>query len=165
VKFAQKHARCVGCVAEKWGQGFVPPEVGHDPVLVVIGQGPGEQEALHSRPFHDQAPSGSMLNQWLYTAGIPRSKCILMNAVWCWLPEKFQNGLPRGNRAPTKAEKKECFIRHIQPYIIKEKLDSPRKEWVTVGAAATQSVLGVEGSVEKLTGVTHRIEEWGNGNF
>ena len=47
-----KPKACEKCPAYEWGVGFVPPENLTTHRFALVGQGPGETEALTSRPFH-----------------------------------------------------------------------------------------------------------------
>lgn len=151
-----KPPTCEGCPAYGWGVGFVPPEVPtRQRDLTVVGQGPGETEAHTSRPFHPDAPSGRMLTRWLHEAGWQRTRALITNVVWCWLPEAKPKGIPRGNRSPTAAEVHHCRRAHLDPLLATLQ---PNDLVVTVGAPATSSLLGVE-KVSKYIGTINYRED------
>lgn len=64
------------------GRTVVPPSGAEDPELVIVGEGPGEQEVRQGRPF--VGPSGKKLDELLREAGgIRRSQVWISNAVLC----------------------------------------------------------------------------------
>ena len=145
---APKPDSCRGCPAYEWGVGFVPPEF---PARVVdqiaIGQGPGETEANFSQPFHPEAPAGRTLNRWLNAAGLQRTRTLITNVVWCWMPAGKPKGRPVGNREPTPEEIEFCRRAHLDP-LLEQFPEQPR---ILLGAPATRSLLGVE-TVSKYNG-------------
>lgn len=81
--------------------------------LVVIGEGPGEQEDLRGEPF--VGPAGQMLDKMLENVlGLPRNKVYILNVVKC---------RPPGNRDPKPEEVAACRpfmdaqIRALQPKV------------------------------------------------
>ena len=147
---------CMDCPAYSYGVGFVEPEVPKTQRdLTVVGQGPGETEALFSRPFHPEAPSGRMLTRWLNEAGFLRTRVLLTNVVWCWMPAAKPKGFPKGNREPTKAEISYCRRVHLDPLLATLGSDDLI---VTVGAPATGSLLQIEG-VSKYLGTFNYRED------
>ncbi|MBE6527140.1 MAG: uracil-DNA glycosylase [Thermoplasmata archaeon] len=66
------------------------------PVLLV-GEGPGENEDLKGMPFIGRA--GSILDGIMAEAGLPREKVLITNTVKC---------RPPGNRDPTEEEMAAC---------------------------------------------------------
>ena len=149
---------CVGCPAHDSGHavGFVPPSGPPAPAWVVVGQGPGQQEAQYGAPFWPQAPSGRMLRGWLHESGIDERTVAFGNVVQCWLPAERMNGeLGKGSRPPTLAEVKHCWRAHVGPWLYAA---PPSAHVLTVGAPATRWLLGLEDKApaENLAGLTHR---------
>ncbi len=111
-----------------------------------VGQGPGEMEARFSQPFHPNAPSGHLLNQWIYSAGLQRTEVLLTNVVWCWMPASKVRGCARGSREPTEDETTFCMQAHLRPLLAEYGFidDQPedRKVIVTIGAPASRTFLG-----------------------
>ena len=146
---AKKPSSCTGCPALNWGVGFVPPEV---PVRqidqILVGQGPGETEAKFSRPFHPEAPAGRTMTRWLNEAGLQRTRTLLTNVVWCWMPKAKPKGMPVGNREPTAPEISFCRSAHLDPFLKEYSEEIPR---ILVGAPAARSFLGVE-AISKYNG-------------
>lgn len=111
--------------------------VGHTKTpLLLVGEGPGEDEDLQGEPFVGRA--GKLLDRILEAAEIKRDAIYITNVVKC---------RPKGNRTPTVAEIKECLpylyweIQLIQPSII-----------VPLGATAFKGLLDPEGSIMKSRG-------------
>ena len=76
----------------------------------VIGEGPGQQEDRHGKPFQPKAPAGKLLHKVLTSHGIDLYKdCKTVNATDCRPMDKDGN-----NRAPTKNEVKCCVHRKIK---------------------------------------------------
>lgn len=101
-----------------------------DADLMVIGEGPGEQEDLTGEPFVGAA--GQMLDKMLENVlGLPRPKVYIANVVKCRPPE---------NRNPTPEEAAICKpflerqIRAVQPKIL-----------LVLGGVALSQVLGING--------------------
>jgi DNA polymerase len=101
-----------------------------DADLMVIGEGPGEQEDLTGEPFVGAA--GQMLDKMLENVlSLPRPKVYIANVVKCRPPE---------NRNPTPEESAVCKpflerqIRAVQPKIL-----------LVLGSVALSQVLGING--------------------
>lgn len=149
---------CAGCPAHESGHavGFVPPTGPPDPAWVVVGQGPGQQEAIFGAPFWPTAPSGRMLRGWLHDAGIDERTVAFGNIVQCWLPSTRLGGeLGKGSRPPTAAEIQHCWRAHVGGWLTSL---SDRAHILSVGAPATRFLLGLgdKAPAENLAGVTHR---------
>lgn len=154
----ERPAGCAGCPAHESGHavGFVPPTGPAEPTFVVVGQGPGQQEAIYGSPFWPQAPSGRMLRGWLHDAGIDERTVAFGNIVQCWLPATRMNGdLGKGSRPPTAAETLHCWRAHVGRWLLGR---PPQAHILAVGAPASRFLLGLEdgASAEHLAGVTHR---------
>lgn len=137
----QKPPACVGCPAYDWGVGFVPPQGHSDSCWAIVGQGPGEQEARTGEPFFENAPSGYRLTRWLYRADFSRRDFFITNVVWCWLPEKYVKGIPKGNRAPRVEEVRFCGRAHWGPAL--EAL--PNLEGIIPVGVPAQEAFGLPG--------------------
>lgn len=59
----------------------VPPEGPRDPELVLVGEAPGYWEERKRQPF--VGPSGVMLNDLLWRAGIKRDRIWITNTILC----------------------------------------------------------------------------------
>ena len=154
--YAPKPPACSGCPAEKWSVGFCPPTIPKNPRMVLVGQGPGQQEAWNSKPFFHLAPIGERLNKWLYRSGWSRSWLSIGNLVQCWLPKTKRQGSPDGNREPTKAEMEWCWNAHVGPWL----KSGENLIVVPVGIPAAKFLLGIpEGKgAEKFLGTMNDVE-------
>jgi DNA polymerase len=114
-----------------FGHGRVPCN------LMLIGEGPGEQEDLQGLPFVGRA--GQLLTKILESVEISREKDIyITNIVKC---------RPPGNRAPLSNETEACFpYLEAQIQIIKPKII------LLAGAPSTKVVLGKTEPMSKMRG-------------
>ena len=114
-------------------------------------------EARFSQPFYPQAPAGGKLTSWLHQAGLQRTRVLITNIVWCWLPKAKPKGLPVGNREPTTSEVAACYERHLRPCLTGLGFDKPNTYIVPVGAPATRFFLDLEKGADKYLGtITQR---------
>ncbi|MGI5922050.1 MAG: uracil-DNA glycosylase [Syntrophomonadaceae bacterium] len=104
--------------------------------LMLIGEGPGQDEDIKGIPFVGRA--GQLLDKILSAATIDRNKIYIANVVKC---------RPPGNRLPNPDEFKECRnyleaqIRIIKPRII-----------VCLGALASQVVIDPRARIGQIRG-------------
>ncbi len=104
--------------------------------LMLIGEGPGQDEDIQGRPFVGKA--GQLLDKILEAAGIQRSQVYIGNVVKC---------RPPGNRLPNPDEVKECRkylerqIKLIRPSII-----------VCLGSMASQTVIDPNAKITRIRG-------------
>ncbi len=156
MSYAQKPKACKGCKAYEWGVGFVPPSIPKGARMILVGQGPGQEEAWNSKPFFHLAPIGERLNKWLYRSSWSRTHLAIGNLVQCWLPKVKRQGSPDGNREPTKAEVQWCWNAHVGPWLHSH--DSLIK--VPVGIPAARFLLGIpeDRGAEKFLGTMNDVE-------
>ena len=106
--------------------------------ILLIGEGPGAQEDAQGLPF--VGPAGELLNRMLAAIGLDRQTHVLISNSVFWRP--------LGNRTPNDGELAVC-----RPFIARLiELNCP-KIIVTLGAAATKSLLDV-------TGITRARGKW-----
>jgi len=105
--------------------------------LMVIGEGPGQQEDDTGRPFVGRA--GQLLDRILASVGLDSERdAYICNVVKC---------RPPANRRPTPAEMAACRpwldaqINLVNPPLI-----------VLAGATAVEGVLGIRGGISRLRG-------------
>lgn len=105
--------------------------------LMIIGEGPGEQEDRQGIPFVGRA--GQLLSKILEAGAIDRqNETYICNVVKC---------RPPGNRVPTPAEKKAC-----RPYLDTQiRLVNP-KIIVLAGSTALQSLMPIKEPISKIRG-------------
>lgn len=109
----KKVSRCTRCSLARtrnnivFGQGVTSPEV------LVVGEGPGEEEDKQGLPFVGKA--GILLDKMLFAIGLERNKnCYIANIVKCRPPQ---------NRVPFPDEQSACFsFLETQIHILKPKM-------------------------------------------
>lgn len=106
---------------------------GEKAVLMLIGEAPGEQEALQGKPFVGKA--GKNLEGFLEVLGLRRGEIYVTNTVKL-RPTKISAAGRRVNRPPTR-EEKELF----RPWLMKEIALVRPDALVTLGNVALQSFI------------------------
>ena len=109
-----------------------------NPVLMLIGEAPGEQESLQGRPFVGKA--GKNLDHFLMLAGLEREQIYISNAVKI-RPTKVGKTGRISNRPPTKEE-----IALFRPWLMREINEIRPRMIATLGNVPLGAVTG-----EKLT--------------
>ncbi|MBQ8619969.1 MAG: uracil-DNA glycosylase [Clostridia bacterium] len=116
------------------------------PVLMLIGEAPGEQESLQGRPFVGKA--GKNLDHFLELAGLKREEIYISNAVKI-RPTKVSKTGRVSNRPPTKEE-----IALFRPWLLREIAEVKPKMIATLGnvplgavTASRQTIGSVHGTV------------------
>lgn len=95
---------CTACPLHETRTHVVFGEGNPSSPLVLVGEGPGEQEDLSGRPFVGRA--GQMLDQALADNGLSRDDVYICNTVKCRACEI--NGTRKVNRPPTDVEAAAC---------------------------------------------------------
>jgi DNA polymerase len=109
--------------------------------LVIIGEGPGEEEDRQGKPFVGRA--GQLLTKMLDSVGLTREEVYICNIVKC---------RPPGNRNPEPEEIAACApflsgqLAAIQPSVI-----------CTLGTFATQHILRTREPISRLRGQLHHL--------
>jgi DNA polymerase len=128
---------CTGCPLHGERKNAVPGEGVAQPLVLVIGEGPGADEDASGRPFVGKA--GQLLDKMLAAVGLSREKnCFIANIVKC---------RPPNNRDPLPEETAPCsrfLIRQIE-------LLNP-KVILCLGRISTQTLLKTDASLGKLRG-------------
>ena len=119
-----------GCTQKVPGQGDV-----HAP-LMLIGEGPGEQEDRQGLAF--VGPAGQLLTKMLTAIQLPRERVYICNVVKCRPPK---------NRQPTPEEIQAC-IGHLRAQVA---LVKPRVI-LLLGATAVTAVLGPDYRITRCRG-------------
>lgn len=109
-----------------FGEGCHP-----NPVLMLVGEAPGEQETLQGRPFVGKA--GKNLSAFLETIGLERSALYVSNVVKV-RPTKMSAAGRLVNRPPSR-EEKELFT----PWLMREIAIVRPDALVTLGNVALQA--------------------------
>ena len=118
---------------------------------VLIGEAPGEQEALQGRPFVGKA--GKNLDELLELAGLERESLYITNTVK-FRPTKISAAGRTVNRPPTK-EEIELFL----PWLKKEIALIAPKRIVTLGNVPLKALLGAKATIGEMHG---RYTQWQN---
>ncbi len=112
--------------------------------VMVVGEGPGENEDRLGRPFVGRA--GELLDRMLLAIGLPREDVFICNTVKC--RPTFDDGVRLRNRAPDPAE-----LRNCRPYL-DEQIEIVRPRVIlAVGAPAAKSFMGETFSITKQRGI------------
>lgn len=109
-----------------FGEGLHP-----NPVLMLVGEAPGEQETMQGRPFVGKA--GKNLTAFLETVGLERSRLYVSNVVKV-RPTKVSAAGRLVNRPPSR-EEKELFT----PWLMREIAIVRPDALVTLGNVALQA--------------------------
>ena len=114
------------------------------PRLLLVGEAPGEQETLLSRPFVGKA--GKNLDRFLELAGLRREEIYITNAVKL-RPTKVGRTGRVSNRPPTREE-----TLLFRPWLLRElRLISPRVV-ATLGNVPLRALCGAKATVGELHG-------------
>lgn len=119
-----------GCIQKVPGQGDPHAD------LMLIGEGPGEQEDRQGLAF--VGPAGQLLTKMLAAIHLPRERVYICNVVKCRPPR---------NRQPSPEEMQAC-IGHLRAQVA---LVKPRVI-LLLGATAVSAVLGPEHRITKCHG-------------
>jgi len=129
--------KCTSCDLSKTRKNVVVGKGNEAAHIVIIGEGPGEQEDITGLPFVGRA--GKMLDTALSSVDIDSLEdCYITNIVKC---------RPPNNRKPRSNESEACM-----PWLT-EQIDllSP-KIIILAGSTAVQSFLGIKEPISKLRG-------------
>ncbi|NLB91311.1 MAG: uracil-DNA glycosylase [Clostridiales bacterium] len=124
---------CEKCPLGKTSIKKVPGQGSGSSPLMLVGEGPGQQEDRTGIAFI--GPAGQLLTKMLQSIGVDRKKVYITNIVKC---------RPPGNRLPNGQEQKACmdYLR-MQVALVKPKVI------LLLGAAATQGILGEDFRITK----------------
>ena len=131
---------CTRCALHEGRFNAVPGVGVLDPLVMVIGEGPGADEDRRGLPFVGRA--GQFLDKWLEAIGLSRSSnAYITNIVKCRPPE---------NRDPRPAESDACM-----PYL-REQIELVRPQTIlTVGRIASGLLIGTGAGIGGLRGRTY----------
>jgi DNA polymerase len=134
---ARQVAACTACALHRERRNTVAGEGAIDPLVMVIGEGPGAEEDRSGKPFVGRA--GNYLDRWLAAIDLDRkSNCFIGNIVKC---------RPPGNRDPLPEESAACL-----PYLKRQIEILKPKTILTLGRIATQILCGRSEGIGKLRG-------------
>ncbi|HOH60427.1 MAG: uracil-DNA glycosylase [Candidatus Cloacimonetes bacterium] len=124
-ELSSRYSDCHKCPLADGRIKLVYGEGNHDADIMLIGEGPGEQENLSGRPFVGAA--GQLLDKMLAAINIRREEIYIANIVKC---------RPPGNRNPNAEERLACM-----PYLIEQIGIIRPKVLLIMGLVAAQSLL------------------------
>jgi uracil-DNA glycosylase family 4 len=125
-----------GCTLKKRATQLVFADGNPDAEIMLVGEGPGEQEDLVGKPFVGRA--GQLLDRMLAAIGLDRTKVYIANMV-PWRPP--------GNRDPSPEEMALCT-----PFLLRQvELVAPRL-LVTLGNVPTKSLFGTTNGITRMRG-------------
>lgn len=130
---------CTRCPLHEGRMKAVPGQGVFDPLVMVIGEGPGADEDRRGLPFVGRA--GQFLDKWLEAIDLDRStNAYIGNIVKC---------RPPNNRDPRPNESEACL-----PYL-REQIELIRPQAVlTVGRVASGILIGTKAGIGSLRGRT-----------
>ncbi len=134
---------CQRCSLRSEAKQVVPGEGNPKAHLMLIGEGPGQEEDEQGRPFVGTA--GKLLDKIIAASQLKREQIYIANVIKCRPPR---------NRTPQPKEIEECKpwldlqIAAIRPDLI-----------VCLGLTAARTVLGVNDSLQNLRGRWHQFGE------
>lgn len=137
-KLNEKILRCTRCQLARTRNNVVPGMGVKNPLVLVIGEGPGHDEDVKGLPFVGKA--GMLLDKMLNAIDLDRNKnCYIANIVKCRPPE---------NRNPLPQEMDACFsFLQSQIHILKPKMI------LCLGKIAIEKVLNQSISITQSHGV------------
>ncbi len=131
---------CTDCPLHESRTQTVFGEGNPDARVMIVGEGPGQEEDRTGRPFVGR--SGELLDKQIAAMGFTREQVYIANVVKCRPPD---------NRTPTPAEADTCggnYLRRqietIRPAVI-----------LTVGGPAAKLLLGTSSGITRLRGNWH----------
>jgi uracil-DNA glycosylase family 4 len=134
---------CNACPLSMGRTNAVPGEGPLDPLVMIIGEGPGYNEDQEGRPF--VGPAGQYLDKWLDAIGLVRGSNVWIgNVVKCRPPE---------NRDPRPEESDACI-----PYL-REQIALVRPRLImTVGRISMRLLTGTTQGITRVHGSFYRYE-------
>ncbi len=134
---AQKVSSCKKCILGTTRINVVPGEGVEHPYVMVIGEGPGEEEDKTGRPFVGKA--GQLLDKMLASINLDREcNCYIANIVKCRPPQ---------NRTPLPQEAQACSE------YLKAQIDTAKPKMIlAMGRTAVQNLLQTSEGINALRG-------------
>lgn len=132
----QEIGDCTRCPLHVGRTNVVHTEGNQKARLMFVGEAPGADEDLQSRPFVGRA--GQLLTKIIEAIGFKREEVLIGNINRC---------RPPGNRAPTAEEAAMC-----KPYLLREIASAQPKVIVVLGNTATRNLLDTREGITRLRG-------------
>jgi len=131
-----------GCTLKKRATQLVFADGNPEAEIMLVGEGPGEQEDQQGKPFVGRA--GQLLDRMLAAIGLDRTKVYIANMV-PWRPP--------GNRDPSPEELALCT-----PFLVRQvELVAP-KLLVTLGNVPTKSLFQTGSGITRMRGQWKELE-------
>ena len=137
--FEQIHAEigdCTRCPLHQQRTHVVHTEGNRKARLMFVGEAPGADEDIQSRPFVGRA--GQLLTKIIEAIGMKREEVLIGNVNRC---------RPPGNRAPTTEEAETC-----KPYLLREIAVVQPEVIVVLGNTAMKNLLNTREGITRLRG-------------
>ena len=136
-KLNSECVECTSCNLSETRKNVVVGKGNESAQVVIIGEGPGEQEDITGLPFVGRA--GKMLDTALSSVDIdPLEDCYITNIVKC---------RPPNNRKPSAVESEACM-----PWLSEQVNLLKPKIIILAGSTAVQSFLGIDEPISKIRG-------------
>jgi uracil-DNA glycosylase family 4 len=146
-KIEQEIEECTKCPLHSGRHKPVPGEGVLDPLVMVIGEGPGAEEDKTGLPFVGRA--GKYLDKWLDAVKLNEGKVSLNRKINVYITNVIKCR-PPGNRDPQWNEIQACL-----PYLLKQiELVKP-KTILTISRFAVQTLLGKSSGTSRMRGKVH----------
>lgn len=151
LKKVSEDDRCIGCPMCRLfpNNTLVEPQIGPADILLV-GEAPGEQEALVGKPFSGGA--GRWLDSALRNARMNREDLNVINVIQCRPPENIFPDAPEArsyiSREDAEAAIAHCLDRHTRKFIVDHQWD----KIVLLGDKALRYIAGFVGGIFKWRG-------------
>lgn len=120
------------------------------PCVMLIGEAPGEQEALQGRPFVGKA--GKNLDEFLSVLALERENIYISNTVKI-RPTKVSAKGRVSNRPPNREE-----LALFTPYLMEEILTVQPQMLVTLGNTALHALMGKDAAIGQCHGQVQTVE-------
>lgn len=134
---------CRNCILANTRTNTVPGEGCESPYVMVIGEGPGEDEDKSGRPFVGKA--GQLLDKMLAAIGLGRAaNCYIANIVKCRPP---MNRTPMSDEADACAGYLQAQIHILKPRFI-----------LAMGRTAVQNLLKTNAGINVLRGQWQEVK-------
>ncbi|HNW86127.1 MAG TPA: uracil-DNA glycosylase [Candidatus Limiplasma sp.] len=145
---------CRACFANLWNRPTTGLVFGDgntaSPRLMLIGEAPGEQEAIQGKPFVGKA--GKNLSEFLQSISLSRSELYISNVVK-FRPSRLSAAGRTVNRPPTREE-----IGLFLPWLYREILLVQPKGIVTLGNVALHALIPAPATIGECHGRWHAAE-------
>ncbi len=132
-------SRVCGVCKNNWPLVFGEGNAGAD--VMVIGEGPGVDDAATGLPFQGQA--GVLLNKMLVAINLARAECYVCNVI---------KVIPPGERNFSAEEIEDC-----RPFLLRQILAVKPRVIIAFGALAAQTLLRSKKTISELRGQLYTL--------